>query len=630
MKMARLIFDRDARSHLNRRKNSNYNNLNMSLWNHKERFSFYALIFCCVFLFVAAFFYPKWNIPDTEATISWDVMGYYLYLPSFFYDDISQLHKLPYILHTYHPVYGFGNAFQLPNGNYIMKYSMGMAMMFLPFFSIAHFWAILGGYAVDGFSYPYQVMIAFGSIFISWIGLWFARKNLLKYFDDRVASVVLLLLVLATNYFNYVSYAGPMAHNYLFTIYSIVIWLTVSWFQKPSYWKGICLGALCGLATVTRPTEIIILIIPFLWGIGYWKELAGRMEWFLRHWKKMTVAAIAFFIPILPQLIYWKAISGQWLYYSYQDQGFNWTHPHFYEGILTFRNGWLVYTPVMALALVGFVSLFRKWKSVFPAVFLFTAINMYIVYAWNIWWYGGSFGSRAMVQSYALLILPMAAFIDWIRSQKILRIPIIAGILFCCYLNLLQTYQCHAKGIFEAENMTRAYYWRIFGKTSVDPLDKKFLDSKEEMPTVLSARLTLIDEFKSPLFDSLHSANSVSAGLLINIHDSIQQSKSFAIPVAGSASSWLRASASVFFPDKEWDVWSMTQFTLKLYANQKEVRNNMMRIQRNTGEGVWQNVTVDIHCPAGLQADTLKVYFWNANSKKQIYIDDLKIHQAME
>ncbi|HUM48342.1 MAG TPA: hypothetical protein PLD84_15530, partial [Chitinophagales bacterium] len=182
-----------------------------------NRISLYAFFFVCLFLLVAAFFYPKWKIGETEATLSWDVMGYYLYLPSYFYDDISKLHQLPHILETYRPVNGFGNAFQLPNGNYMMKYSLGMSLMYLPFFGIAHLWAQLGGFPADGFSYPYQVMISFGSILVAWIGLWFARKNLLRFFDDRITALVLLVLVLATNYFNYVSFGGPMTHNYLFT-----------------------------------------------------------------------------------------------------------------------------------------------------------------------------------------------------------------------------------------------------------------------------------------------------------------------------------------------------------------------------------------------------------------------------
>ena len=591
--------------------------------------SFAAFLFSIFFLTAAAFLYPKWNIPATEATISWDVMGYYLYLPSFFYDDIRQLHQLPYILEKYHPVNGFSNAFQLPNGNYLMKYSMGMSLMYLPFFGIAHLWALTGNYAVDGFSFPYQVMISFGSILVAWIGLWFARKNLLKFFDDSIAAATLLVLILATNYFNYVSFTGAMAHNYLFTIYCIVIWLTIQWFDHPSLYLSAAIGFLGGLATVTRPTEIIILCLPFLWGITLWKGIPARILFFWQHRSLVLVAAAFFALPLLPQLLYWKVLSGEWLYYSYQDQGFSWTHPHLYDGIFTYKNGWLVYTPVMCLALIGFFFLNKRAPTVFWPALIFSLINIYIVFAWDIWWYGGSFGSRAMIQSYAILIFPLAAFFDTVRRRRMAGVVTLLFVLFCCWLNLLQTYQAHAKGIFEAENMTRAYYWKIFGRTAIHPEDKKMLDSKEEMPAALQQHLQLIGAFKSPLFDSLFSTNAYAAGLLIQLNESTQSSKPFTVPVSHGQESWLRASAKIYFPQKEWDTWGMTQFIIKLQSEQQEVRGNMMRIQRITEEGKWQQVTVDIHCLPSLRADTLVITFWNANSKKEIYIDDLKVEQAI-
>ena len=594
--------------------------------NH--RLSFFACIFVCIFLVSASFLYPKWNVGETEATISWDVMGYYLYLPSFFYDNIFKLNNLQHIIATYHPVDGSPNAFLLPNGNYMMKYSVGMALMYSPFFGVAHIWAQIRNYPQDGFSYPYQVMISFGSLFVSLIGLWFARKNLLRYFNDKVTAVTLVVLVLATNYFNYISYVGPMTHNYLFTIYSIVIWLTSKWYEKPSGLKCSLIGILCGMAVVIRPTEIIILLIPFFWGVQMWREIRNRVFLLWNHFTMLLIATVAFMIPVFIQLLYWKTASGQWLYYSYQDQGFSWNHPHFYYGIFTYKNGWLVYTPVMILALIGFIFLFKNRRDLFWPTFLFTLVNVYIVYSWDIWWYGGSFGSRAMIQSYSILIFPMAAFFNWVGRKKILNSVTVVAVLFCIWLNLLQTYQCHARGIFEAENMTRAYYWRIFGKTRIDPMDKKFLDSKEEMPVADAEALSSISEVKSPAFATMLNSQTYGRDNLAYLSDSIQFTKEFVFPVNCEKGSWFRISAMVFFPEKEWATSNMSRLIAKLYSGSKEVRSNMIRIQRITDENKWQKVFVDIKCSESLDADTLKVSFWNSNGNKKIFIDDLLIEKS--
>jgi len=60
---------------------------------HNMSFSKISLWFCFILLSVIAlFYYPKWNKETTEATISWDVSGYYWYLPAFLiYDDLKQI-----------------------------------------------------------------------------------------------------------------------------------------------------------------------------------------------------------------------------------------------------------------------------------------------------------------------------------------------------------------------------------------------------------------------------------------------------------------------------------------------------------------------------------------------------------
>ena len=53
--------------------------------------SAYALIFCFFIMALAGnLYYPKWKKTRGEATISWDVAGYYLYLPALFiYEDVK-------------------------------------------------------------------------------------------------------------------------------------------------------------------------------------------------------------------------------------------------------------------------------------------------------------------------------------------------------------------------------------------------------------------------------------------------------------------------------------------------------------------------------------------------------------
>ena len=219
----------------------------------------------CALILVASslFFYPKWKKANSEATISWDVSGYYLYLPAaLIYQDIKQLDWWAGIDEKYHPGPGMGQAFKHPSGNFVMKYTMGQAIQFLPWFLIANTVAEPLGYPADGFSTPYQAAISWGSLLVALLGLWFLRRVLLVYFSDTVVAAVLLSLVFGSNYLEYAGITGAMTHNWLFTLYSILIFTTIQFYKKPSFGLAALIGLLVGWAALTRPTEVISALIP--------------------------------------------------------------------------------------------------------------------------------------------------------------------------------------------------------------------------------------------------------------------------------------------------------------------------------------------------------------------------------
>ena len=70
--------------------------------NH--RLSFAAWLACALILFGVTLASPRFLRPATEATLAWDVSGYYLYLPAIFiYKDLKQVKFLHGILEKYTP-----------------------------------------------------------------------------------------------------------------------------------------------------------------------------------------------------------------------------------------------------------------------------------------------------------------------------------------------------------------------------------------------------------------------------------------------------------------------------------------------------------------------------------------------
>ena len=229
---------------------------------------------------------------------------------------------------------------------------------------------------------------------------------------------MLVVLVLGTNLLQFTAYKGAMPHNVLFMLLAMTFWFTIKWHQSPRLRTALALGACIGLACLIRPSEAVILLLPLLWEVRNLQTLREKAKKIWRYrWHVLALAAIIF-LCVAPQFIYWKSTTGSWLYYTYGDEGFVWSRPHLFEVLLSYKKGWFVYTPVMLLALAGFWLLWKQKREAFGALSLFFLINLYIVAAWAVWWYTASFGHRAFVQSYALMVVPLGFVVAAIVQSK--------------------------------------------------------------------------------------------------------------------------------------------------------------------------------------------------------------------
>ena len=594
----------------------------------RNNYSFIAWLLCSLFLTtVSLFYYPKWKIGQTEATISWDVSGYYFYLPAvFIYKDLKQVGFREQIHQKYQPANSPYQAFEYENGNYVMKYSAGMAIQYLPFFLVANLLAEPLGYPADGFSIPYQLAISLGSLLVALLGLWLLRRNLLNYFPDKAVAGVLLLLVFATNYLDYTAINGAMTHNYLFTLYALLVWFTIRFYQWPTWWKALGIGLVLGLAALTRPTEIIACLIPVLWGVPHEIALRERLAFFRRKWPLLALAALGCAAVGSIQLFYWKYVSGDWIVYSYQDQGFSWLSPHLKDGLFSFRAGWLVYTPSMVLALIGFYTLYRQQRPLFWPTLIFSLLFMYITFAWDIWWYGGSLGQRAMVQAYAILAFPLASLLQWmIRQRRWLIYSFTALCLFFSYYNLWWTHQAHRGGLFASEQMTKPYFWRVLFRYQVPEEVNKLLDTKYIFEGERhKVRSIYENDFEADTTAYDCPLPPIQGQHSLCLGQEQQFSPAYSIPFKPEGRHWLRATASFRCQEKEWDTWRMTQFIVRFMQGEQKVKEHVLRVYRFLDNGTTRELYIDCKYPRK-PFDRVEVAFWNADSNKPIAIDDLKV-----
>ncbi|MBP7497528.1 MAG: hypothetical protein KA792_07700 [Bacteroidales bacterium] len=420
-----------------------------------------AVIIIFISLIMTSFNIKRWK----QCTIiQHDVYIYYSYLPAtFIYKDLSfkYIDTIPK-----DDNYEFRYV-QCASGGRIQKMTMGMAFVYAPFFLIAHYFSELVGLQTDGYTQLYQFALAMGALIYSLLGLILLRKILLCFFNEFATTLTLISIYAGTNLLYYITNESAMAHCYNFTLFTVVIYYTLKWYKKQEIKYAAIIGFSSGLITLIRPTNIIILLVPLLFGVVNFKGIIDNLKLFYKHKYQILLAAGLFILIIAPQLIFWKMASGQWFYYSYSNEKLEFANPHIIEGLFGFRKGLFIYTPIIALAFIGiFFMLNRKSKlSKFTILLIsFNVINIYIVLSWWNWWYGGSFGQRAFIESFALLAIPMADLYQWFSAKKIvLKLSLIIIVLAFVFLNCFQIIQ-YSRNIIHWDSMTKEAYKAVFLK----------------------------------------------------------------------------------------------------------------------------------------------------------------------
>ncbi|MFK7756569.1 MAG: glycosyltransferase family 39 protein [Flavobacteriales bacterium] len=440
-----------------------------------KKYSWAAFILCAVFLICT-------RISVThEKEISWDILGYYMYLPATFVHDDPFLEDISWLKETVAEkelattlYFISGNK----EGDTMYFFLMGMSVLYLPWFLLAHALAHILDYPPDGFSAPYVCCLVIGATIYTLVGLWFLRKILLKLFSDKLTAVVLVTIYIGTNTVHHLTEKNLETVNMLFMLAAIVVWYTIKWHESEKSKHLYIIAASIALMTLVKPSEILIGILPLLYGVTGKSKLIWKLDLLKRNIKPLIIAILIGLIILSPQLVYWKTLTGNYIYDSYSNEGvgLDWWSPYFTSILFSFKKGWLIYTPVMILAVLGFVAFYRKNQALFIGAFIYFMCSFYLMSSWTEWWYGSSFSCRPVITLYVILAISLGYALQW-ASQKsnLTKVSAFAFVLVCILLNQFQWWQFR-NWILHDSRMTKEYVFENYFSTSVSEEDRKLLE----------------------------------------------------------------------------------------------------------------------------------------------------------
>ena len=402
----------------------------------------YIFLLILLFLIVFYFFHK-----DENRRLNYDGIAYYSYLRSLFFDQdldfANEYEELGYFEVESYP------KEKTATGYYPNSWSIGPAILWIPFLIIAHLLALffnLFGYNIplDGYNPLYTGLVAVGTSVYGFLGFFLVFLVLRRYFSQRISFLATGVMLASSPVLWYMFNQPFYAHALSFFAVSLFIYYWLRMPQEGSYRHWIILGLIAGLMSLIRWSNVVFIAIPFAGTlIKYYisTKKKGKERIKLKTLSKKIVLFLLVFTAIFsPQLIAWKIIYGSAFTIPQGSAYIHWARPFISELLFSSRHGLFSWSPIIYLSVIGLLLFLRRDFSFGLLIWLSLVLVTYINSVAGTWWGEGSFGMRRFCCCLLLFSLGLAALLDWLKKRAFLAICLIMGFFVLWNLLLLEQF----------------------------------------------------------------------------------------------------------------------------------------------------------------------------------------------
>ena len=141
------------------------------------------------------------------------------------------------------------------------------------------------------------------------------------------------------------------------------------------------------------------------------------------------------------QFTFYYLQTGDFFVMTYEGETFDFKNPEIMNVLFSYRKGIFIYAPLLFLMVLFILLSTRFWfKRIIFFITMFVFI--YITSSWWCWWYGGSYGSRVMIEYYVVLAIFLGLIIQtFLNKQLVYKAAILMISIFCIGLTKIQLHQ---------------------------------------------------------------------------------------------------------------------------------------------------------------------------------------------
>ncbi len=404
----------------------------------------YTVLFAVGALCIITFLLVRLPRAPENCLLGLDGKAYFSYLRSFVFDGDLDFHN--------EGAY-FGGARRETPSTGLPKnpFSVGPALLWAPFYLLGHLFSLMAravGMQTDtnGYGLVYQSAICTATIVYVTAGCFLTYRVCRRYFSSFASLVAVTGLWMASSLFHYTLGACDMSHGVSFFAVSLFLFL---WHPPGSrtYKEWILLGFATGLMTLVRWQNLLYIGILAVEAIQALKAggPAGRRAAILHEYVKGgLVAGLVGTVVFAPQMLAWHTLYASPVTVPQGSGFFDWLHPNLLEYLFSTTPGLYTRHPIILLATIGLVPLWRRDRKVTVALLIPLLMQWYLnsAIAEGFANYEYAFGARRFTSAISVLALGMAALTESatgrLRAGSMVALAAVAALVGWNFLFELQ------------------------------------------------------------------------------------------------------------------------------------------------------------------------------------------------
>lgn len=310
-------------------------------------------------------------------------------------------------------------------------FAIGPALLWMPFLEVTHGIVLaadrMGAHVpANGFSRPYLCVMAIVTAFAGFLALFISFHIARKYVPERWAFLATLGIWCASSLPVYMYFNPSWSHAQSAFVVALFLWYWDRTRSGRMLSQWFVLGLIGGLMMdMYYPNALFLLVLPVecVFHLKEWLRPNAKVISTAFLLRSYAIFAGALVLAFLPTLLTRRIIYGSYFATGYTEvQVWHFGSPLWGQVLFSSDHGLFSWTPILLLAVVGLVLLWRIDKELAAGLAISTLAFYFLIATYPDWDGISSYGNRFFVSLTPIFIIGLASLLAaferaW-RSRK--------------------------------------------------------------------------------------------------------------------------------------------------------------------------------------------------------------------